>query len=55
VLPDARAPDARFVTVNVEATVALPLMVSALAEKRVHEGRKLPMLDWEWKKGGVKA
>jgi len=49
------APDARFVTVNVEATVALPLMVSALAEKRVHEGRKLPMLDWEWKKGGVKA
>ena len=33
------APDARFVTVNVEATVALPLIVSALAEKKAHEGR----------------
>jgi deoxyhypusine synthase len=49
------APDARFVTVNVEATVALPLIVSALAEKKAHEGRQLPVLDWEWQKAGAKA
>jgi deoxyhypusine synthase len=49
------APDARFVTVNVEATVALPLIVSALAEKRAHERRKLPALDWEWQKAGARA
>jgi len=49
------APDARFVTVNVEATVALPLIVSALAEKTAHEGRRLPVLDWEWQKAAAKA
>jgi deoxyhypusine synthase len=48
------APDARFVTVNVEATVALPLIVSALAEKKAHEGRRLPELDWNWEKAAAK-
>jgi deoxyhypusine synthase len=47
------APDARFATVNVEATVALPLIVSALAEKKAHEGRRLPELDWEWQKAAA--
>ena len=42
------APDADFVTCNVEATVALPLIVSALAEKKAHEERVLPELDWDW-------
>ncbi|HEV8575224.1 MAG TPA: deoxyhypusine synthase family protein [Dehalococcoidia bacterium] len=42
------APNARFATVNVEATVALPLIVSALAEKKAAAGRKLPALDWAW-------
>ena len=42
------APNARFATVNVEATVALPLIVSALAEKKAAAGRKLPALNWEW-------
>lgn len=45
------APLARFVTVNVEATVALPLIVSALAEQlsqgKGHRG-KLPDLNWNW-------
>jgi deoxyhypusine synthase len=47
------APEAQFVTVNVEATVALPLIVSALAEgsKEAIASRKLPALDWEWEKG----
>jgi deoxyhypusine synthase len=49
------APEARFVTVNVEATVALPLIVSALAEKKAHQGRTLPALDWAWEKTGVHA
>jgi deoxyhypusine synthase len=44
------ATDARFATVNVEATVALPLIVSALAEKKAHTGRTLPTLDWAWEK-----
>ena len=35
---------------NVEATVALPLIVSALAEMKAHEGRRLPALDWSWEK-----
>jgi deoxyhypusine synthase len=42
------APDADFVTVNVEATVAMPLIVSALADElgdRLAE-RKLPELDF---------
>jgi len=47
------APEARFTTVNVEATVALPLLVSALAEKKAHEGRKLPELDWGWDKAAA--
>ena len=41
------APDADFVTLNVEATVALPLIVSALAEELgdVKSKRKLPRLN----------
>jgi deoxyhypusine synthase len=49
------APDARFATVNVEATVALPLIVSALAEKQAHEGRTLPELDWDYQKAAARA
>jgi deoxyhypusine synthase len=44
------SPDAQFVTVYAEATVALPLLVSALAERKAAEGRRLPELDWEWRK-----
>ena len=46
------APDARSVTVNAEATIALPLVVSALAEgcEDVIRSRRLPTLDWEWQK-----
>ena len=42
------APDADFVTANVEATVALPLIVSALAEELpdVRTRRTLPALDF---------
>jgi len=42
------APDADFVTLNVEATVALPLIVSALAEELpdVRTTRTLPELDF---------
>ncbi|HWO73877.1 MAG TPA: deoxyhypusine synthase family protein [Dehalococcoidia bacterium] len=42
------APDADFVTVNVEATVALPLLVSGLAEQLgdVRSWRRLPSLDF---------
>jgi deoxyhypusine synthase len=42
------APDADFVTLNVEATVALPLIVSALAEELgdVKAKRNLPELDF---------
>jgi deoxyhypusine synthase len=42
------APDADFVTLNVEATVALPLIVSALAEEMpdVRATRTLPALDF---------
>src|SRR3990170_2846932 len=42
------APDADFVTLNVEATVALPLIVSALAEELpdVRSRRTLPQLDF---------
>ncbi len=54
------APDARFVTVNVEATVALPLIVQALAQGSpdVIAARQRPALDWEFEKGqrsGVKG
>ena len=50
------APDARFATVNVEATVALPLIVSALAAgaNGAIASRKLPALDWEWDTAGKK-
>ncbi len=46
------APEAQFVTVYVEATIGLPLIVSALAEsaKEAIASRKLPSLDWEWEK-----
>lgn len=42
------APDADFVTLNVEATVALPLIVSSLAEQRPDNlsKRVLPVLDF---------
>ncbi len=48
------APDARSITVNVEATVALPLIVSALAEsaKDAIASRQRPELDWEWEGQG---
>jgi len=52
------APDARSITVNVEATVALPLIVSALAEsaKDAIASRRLPALHWQWQKGqGLRA
>ena len=42
------APDARFVTLYSEATIALPLIVSALTEKAVYAGRTLPQLDWDY-------
>lgn len=47
------APDAKSVTVYSEATIALPLIVSALAEgcADVIRSRRLPTLDWEWQKG----
>jgi len=44
------APDARFVTANVDATIGMPIIVSALAEKAKDAiaARKLPALDWEY-------
>jgi deoxyhypusine synthase len=42
------AADARFATVNVEASVALPLIISALAERKAAEGRRLPDLQWDY-------
>jgi deoxyhypusine synthase len=46
------APDAKSVTVYAEATIALPLIVSALAEgsREAIRARRLPRLDWEWQK-----
>jgi deoxyhypusine synthase len=46
------SPDAQFVTVYAEATIALPLIVSALAEgsREAIAARSLPALDWEWEK-----
>jgi len=51
------SPDAQFITLYAEATIALPLMVSALAEgsKEAIAARKLPVLDWEWAKLAAKA
>jgi deoxyhypusine synthase len=48
------APDARFITVYSEATIALPLMVSALTEKKAYMGRQLPELDWDYTKEEAK-
>ena len=44
------APNARFVTTNVDATIGMPLIVSALAEKAKDAiaARKLPELDWDY-------
>jgi deoxyhypusine synthase len=46
------APDASFVTANVDATIGMPIIVSALAEKArdVIAARKLPALDWDYSK-----
>jgi len=46
------APDASFVTANVDATIGMPIIVSALAEKArdVIAARKLPALDWDYTK-----
>lgn len=46
------APDARFTTVNVEASVALPLIVSALADGSAEaiRDRQPPALDWDWQR-----
>jgi deoxyhypusine synthase len=46
------SPDAQFITVYAEATIGMPLIVSALAEGSADaiESRKLPDLDWEWQK-----
>ncbi len=50
------SPDAQFITVNVEATVALPLLVSALAEGsgEAIKGRRRPALDWNWQKAAAR-
>ncbi len=47
------APDARSVTVYAEATIALPLIVSALADsaREASASRQLPALDWQWEAG----
>ncbi|MEX0799670.1 MAG: deoxyhypusine synthase family protein [Dehalococcoidia bacterium] len=46
------APDASFVTAHVDATIGMPLIVSALAERSQDAiaARKLPALDWEYDK-----
>jgi deoxyhypusine synthase len=46
------APDASFVTANVDATIGMPIIVSALAEKArdAIAARKLPALDWDYSK-----
>lgn len=51
------APDAKSVTVYAEATIALPLIVSALAEGSAGaiRARRLPALDWDWQKAGQRA
>ena len=50
------SPDAQFITLYAEATIALPLIVSALAEgsKDAIAARRQPALDWEWEKAGVR-
>ncbi len=51
------APDARFVTANVDATIGMPIVVSALAEraKDAIKARKLPALDWDHTKHEAKG
>jgi deoxyhypusine synthase len=46
------SPDAQFVTVYAEATIGMPLIVSALADGSADaiKSRALPDLDWEWQK-----
>lgn len=46
------APDAQLVTANVDATIGMPLIVSALAEKAKDaiKARKRPALDWDYTK-----
>jgi deoxyhypusine synthase len=46
------SPDAQFVTVYAEATIGMPLIVSALADRSADaiKARKLPNLDWDWQK-----
>ncbi len=46
------APDATFVAANVDATIGMPIIVSALAQKAkdVIAARKLPALDWDYGK-----
>ena len=50
------SPEAQFVTVYAEATIALPLIVSALADgsRDAIAARQLPVLDWEWEKAEVR-
>ncbi|MEX0682561.1 MAG: deoxyhypusine synthase family protein [Dehalococcoidia bacterium] len=48
------ATDAAFITVYAEATIALPLMVSALAEKKAYAGRTIPELDWDYSSAEAK-
>jgi deoxyhypusine synthase len=51
------APDARFVTVNVDATIGMPIIVSALAEKAQDavKAREAPELDWDYTKREARA
>jgi deoxyhypusine synthase len=50
------APDASFVTAHVDATIGMPLIVSALAQRSQDAlaARKLPNLDWEFEKAEVR-
>jgi deoxyhypusine synthase len=41
-------PEARFVTLYSEATIALPLLVTALAERGATDGRTLPALNFDY-------
>jgi deoxyhypusine synthase len=46
------SPDAQFVTVYAEATIGMPLIVSALADRSADaiKKRTRPNLDWDWQK-----
>jgi len=45
------SPDAQFITVYTEATIGMPLIVSALAERSQDaiKARKRPELNWDWR------